>query len=93
MKWSVNENVLVLCPDHLVSIKCPNIWASLAAQMVKDMPAIQENWFDPWIGKISWRRAWQPPPVFLLGEFQGESLEGHSPRARKEWDTTEKMTL
>ena len=24
--------------------------------------------FDPWIGKIPWRRAWQPSPVFLLGE-------------------------
>ena len=24
--------------------------------------------FDPWVGKISWRRAWQPTPVFLPGE-------------------------
>ena len=24
--------------------------------------------FDPWVGKISWRRAWQPIPVFLPGE-------------------------
>ena len=24
--------------------------------------------FDPWIGKIPWRRAWQPTPVFLPGE-------------------------
>ena len=23
--------------------------------------------FDPWVGKIPWRRAWQPTPVFLLG--------------------------
>ena len=28
--------------------------------------------FDPWIGKISWRRAWQPTPVFLPGESQGQ---------------------
>ena len=21
--------------------------------------------FDPWIGKIPWKRAWQPTPVFL----------------------------
>ena len=27
--------------------------------------------FDPWVGKISWRRAWQPTPVFLPGEFHG----------------------
>ena len=24
--------------------------------------------FDPWIGKIPWRRKWQPTPVFLPGE-------------------------
>ena len=27
--------------------------------------------FDHWVGKISWRRAWQPTPVFSLGEFHG----------------------
>ena len=21
--------------------------------------------FDPWVGKIPWRREWQPTPVFL----------------------------
>ena len=25
--------------------------------------------FDPWVGKIPWRRKWQPTPVFLPGEF------------------------
>ena len=24
--------------------------------------------FDPWVGKIPWRRAWQHTPVFLSGE-------------------------
>ena len=24
--------------------------------------------FDPWVGKIPWRRAWQPTPLFLPGE-------------------------
>ena len=27
--------------------------------------------FDPWVGKIPWRREWQPTSVFLLGEFPG----------------------
>ena len=27
--------------------------------------------FDPWVGKILWRRKWQPTPVFLPGESQG----------------------
>ena len=24
--------------------------------------------FDPWVGKIPWRREWQPIPVFLPGQ-------------------------
>ena len=39
---------------------------------------------------IPWRRAWQPSPLFLPGEFHGQrSLAGHSPWGRKESDTTE----
>ena len=31
-------------------------------------------------GKISWRRKWQPAPVFLPGEFHGQrSMVGYSP--------------
>ena len=34
-------------------------------------------WFPPWVGKIPWRRKWQPTPVFLPGEFHGQrSLAG-----------------
>ena len=41
--------------------------------------------FNPWIGKISWRRKWQPTPVLLPGESQGwRSLIGYSPWGRKE---------
>ena len=46
--------------------------------------------FDPWVGKIPWRRAWQHTPVFLPRESQGQkSLAGYSPWGRKESDTTE----
>ena len=46
--------------------------------------------FDPQVGKISWRRAWQPSPVFLPRESQGERLwVGYSPLGQKELDTTE----
>ena len=30
--------------------------------------AVWETWFDPWVGKIPWRSAWQSTPVFLPGE-------------------------
>ena len=50
------------------------------AQMVKNLPAMEETWFDPWVGKIPWRRAWLPTLVFLPGEFRGQSnLGGYSP--------------
>ena len=40
--------------------------------------------FNPWVGKIPWRRAWQPTPVFLPGKSRGQrSLAGYSPRGRK----------
>ena len=46
--------------------------------------------FDPWVGKIPWRRTRQPTPVFLPGESHGlRSLVGCSPRGHKESDTTE----
>ena len=28
--------------------------------------------FDPWVGRIPWRRAWQPTPVFLPGQSYGQ---------------------
>ena len=41
---------------------------------------IRDGGFDPWLGKIPWRRAWQPTLVFLRGESHGQgSLEGYSP--------------
>ena len=47
--------------------------------------------FDPWVGKIPWRRKWQPIPVFLPGKSHGQkSLAGNSPWALKHLDTTEK---
>ena len=49
--------------------------------------------FDPWVGKIPWRRKWQPTPVFLLGESNGQrSLVGYSPCSRKESNMTEACT-
>ena len=46
--------------------------------------------FDTWVGKMPWRRARQPTPVFLPGEFHRQrGLEGYSPWGCKEPDITE----
>ena len=61
-------------------------WASLmVAQMVKNLPAMQETGFDPWVGKIPWRRERLPTPVIWSGEFHGL----YSPWGCKESDMTE----
>ena len=46
--------------------------------------------FHSWVRKISWRRKWQPTPVFLPGESHGwRSPTGFSSWGCTEWDTTE----
>ena len=56
-------------------------WASLVAQLVNNLPGKEESTgkesgkecgrpgFDPWVGKIPWRREKLPTPVFWPGEF------------------------
>ena len=45
--------------------------------------------FDPWVGKMPWRRKWQPIPVFLPGESHGQKSCGlqsiGSQRVRHDW--------
>ena len=53
--------------------------------MGKEAARSEGDAFDPWVGKT-----WQPTPMFLSGEFQGQrSLSGYSPWGHKESDTTE----
>ena len=53
--------------------------------MVKNLPANEGDAGDtssvsPLVGKIPWRRKWQPTPVFLPGKSHGQrSLVGYSP--------------
>ena len=51
------------------------------ALVVKNLPAnardVKRHEFNPWLGKIPLEEAWQPTPVFLPGEFNGQrSLMG-----------------
>ena len=46
--------------------------------------------FDPWVGKIPWRKKWQPTPVFLPEEtYEQRNLVGYSPWGCKKSDMTE----
>ena len=68
------------------------IWASLVAQMVENLPAMQETRVQRWVGKILWRRKWLPIPVFLPREFHGRrSLGSYTKWGHKKLDTTEHL--
>ena len=54
------------------------------AQQAKNLPQYRRHRrtgvFDPWVGKVPWRRKWQHTPVFLPGESHGQrSLAGYTP--------------
>ena len=62
------------------------------AQMVKNLPAVRDTWVQSWVGKIPWRREWQPHSSILArrspwteepGGLQSVGLQ----RAGHEWTT------
>ena len=72
----------------------PLMGASPVVLVVKNLSAsagdLKRCEFNPWAGRVPWRRAWQPTPVLLPGESYGQrSLVGYSPWGCKESDTTE----
>ena len=69
-------------------------------EMAKSLPGLGNFQFqflslvaqqlDPRVGKIPWRRKWQPTAIFLPEKFHGQmSLESCNPWSCKESDTTE----
>ena len=64
--------------------------------VVKNPPAgdLKRCRFYPWIRNIPWRRAWQPTPVFLPGEFHGQrSLVGYSQWGCKSWTWPKRLCM
>ena len=62
---------------------------SLVAQLVKNLPAMQETWVRSLVGKILWRRERLPTPVFWPAEFHGI----YSSWGRKKLDMTKWLSL
>ena len=53
-------------------------WASLVAQLVKNLPAMREKpRFDHWVGTMPWRREQLSTPAIWPGEFHGLQRVGH----------------
>ena len=67
---------------------------SLVAQMVSISLQCGRPGFNSRVGKIPWRRTWQPTTVFLLGKSHGQrSLVGYSPWGPKELDMTKQVNF
>ena len=62
------------------------------AQLVKNLPTVQEIQVQVLVWEDPLRRKWQPTPVFLPGKPHGQrSLAGYSPQGCTELDTTEQL--
>ena len=60
--------------------------------MVKNLPDNTGDSFNPRVGKIPWRRKWQPTPVSLPGKSRGQrGMAGYSPWGLKELDTATEL--
>ena len=80
----------IICHVAIISLNR----ASQVMLVVKNLPANARRrkrpGFQPWVGKIPWKRQWQPTPLFLPGESNGQrSLAGCSPWGHTDSDTTE----
>ena len=75
-KWVI---LIYTCTRALVPL------VALVAQLGKNLPAVQEAGFHPWVRKILWRRKWQPTPVLFPGEVHGQ----RSQAVCSSWDCRE----
>ena len=55
---------------------------------------LRDREFDPWVGKLPWRRAWPLTAVFLAGESHAQrSLAAYSCYCHKESDVTKWLSM
>ena len=67
---------------YLYSVGLP--WCLSDKEPACQYRRLRRHDFNPWVGKISWRRKWQPTLVFLSGKSHAQrSLTGYSPRDHK----------
>ena len=58
---------------------------TLETDLICQCRRCRRHGFDPWVGKIPWRRKWQRSPIFLTGESHGQrSLVDCSPWGHKD---------
>ena len=95
LKWSSWDIFL----DLKISLFCPHLMKFLTGHKNQGLPRwlgkefvyqCRKHGLDPCVGKIPWRRKWQPTVVFLPGKIHGQRRPvGCSSWSRKDLVTTE----
>ena len=106
LTWGSNLSLPYLCIGRRILYHCatweassksvsvlPNKhWASLVAQRVKRLPAMQETRVWSLGQEDPLEKEWQPTPVLLAGKSHGQrSMVGYSPWGHKELNMTERL--
>ena len=68
-------------------------WASLVAQMVKDLPAMRETGFDPWVGRSPGGGHGNPLQYSCLENPMDRGAWRAIAQSHKELDMTEQLTI
>ena len=77
--------LLVFGLDFFFLIRCHDLGLSWRLSRWRNHLQCRRRGFDPWVGKIPWRRKWELSPVFLPEKSCGQkSLVGYSPQGLKE---------
>ena len=106
MPWAMGEDVSFpgnggssgTGPASLVGIlalilKAVRNEASLVAQIVKNLPAMQETWVQSLGQEDPQKKGMEPTPVFLHGQFHGQRSLAAAVHEVAESDMTEQLTL
>ena len=75
--FTISQSLLKLMSTELVMLSSHLIirifWWLSGKESACQCRRCKRHRFDPWVGMILWRRAWQATPVFLPGKFYGQS--------------------
>ena len=89
---AMNIGVHVSLSIYTINLRCLKMQLTFRFRWSRICLQCRRPGFNPWVGKIHWKRAWQPTPVFLPGESHGgRSLVGYRLWGCKELDTTERL--
>ena len=85
----LDSTCVCVCIYIYIYVNIQYLWGFPDSSVGKESACSDQLGFNPWDGKIPWRKERLPTPVFWPGEFQGL----YSPQGHKESDTTERLSL